>query len=308
MKRLCLMILLCFLRNAYAEKLSVSLDWFANPNHISLIAAKQLGFFKRYDLDVQLLEPTSAITPQLIASKQIDLGVSYQPQLYVFTEENLPLVRIATLIDKPLNILLTRKDSNIHTLADLKGKTIGFSTAGVDELMVSAMLKSVHLSLDDVILRNVNFALTTALLSKQVDAVTGAMANYQPFELEAQGVAAQQFAVVEHGIPSYDEIIIIAHKDHVNEPRVQKFVQALTQTHQYLKAHPKKAWEALIAYKSELNDPINQTSLTATLPVLTTDPNDFDEQKYQAYGQFLKERGIIKTLPKTEDLAIRVIP
>ena len=45
-------------------------------------------------------------------------------------KEGLPLVRFGTLIATPLNCLIVLKDGPVKTLADLKGKKIGYSVAG----------------------------------------------------------------------------------------------------------------------------------------------------------------------------------
>ena len=67
--------------------------------------------------------------------------MSYQPQLHLQIHEGLPLVRVGTLVATPLNCLLVLEDGPIKTLADLKGKKIGFSVAGVEEAILTAMLE-----------------------------------------------------------------------------------------------------------------------------------------------------------------------
>ena len=38
-----------------ADKLTILLDWFVNPDHAPLIVAKEKGFFAKHDLDVELI-------------------------------------------------------------------------------------------------------------------------------------------------------------------------------------------------------------------------------------------------------------
>jgi putative hydroxymethylpyrimidine transport system substrate-binding protein len=67
-----------------AEKLTVLLDWFVNPDHAPLIIAKEKGFFKNHGLDVELVAPADPnLPPKLVAAGKADLAVSYQPQLHV---------------------------------------------------------------------------------------------------------------------------------------------------------------------------------------------------------------------------------
>ena len=54
-------------------------------------------------------------------------------------------------------------DRPVKPLKDLKGRKVGYSVSGFEDAVLGAMLESVGLSLKDVELINVNFALTAAL-------------------------------------------------------------------------------------------------------------------------------------------------
>ncbi|MFO1372828.1 MAG: ABC transporter substrate-binding protein [Candidatus Competibacteraceae bacterium] len=66
------------------------------------------------------------------------------------------------------------KDGPVKTLADLKGRKIGYSVGGFEEALLKTMLAKAGLKMEDVTLVNVNFSLSPALLSKQVDAKSSA--------------------------------------------------------------------------------------------------------------------------------------
>lgn len=74
--------------------------------------------------------------------------------------------------------------------------------------------------MEDVTLVNVNFSLSPALLAKQVDAVIGAFRN---FELNQMDLAKKPGAGVlpgRRGIPPYDELVLVANRDQLNDPRL----------------------------------------------------------------------------------------
>lgn len=105
------------------QKLTLLLDWFVNPNHAAIIIAKQQGYFDEQGLDVEITEPADpSMPPKLVASNQADIAVDYQPQLQQSIAQGLPLVRIGTVINTPLNSLVILKDSNITKLEGLKAK------------------------------------------------------------------------------------------------------------------------------------------------------------------------------------------
>ena len=115
-----------------AEKMTVLLDWFVNPDHAPLIVAREKGYFAAAGLDVELIAPADPNDPpKLVAAGKADIAVSYQPQLHVQVEAGLPLVRIGTLVATPLNSLVVLKDGPIKTIGDLKGKKSAIPSAAL---------------------------------------------------------------------------------------------------------------------------------------------------------------------------------
>ena len=100
------------------------------------------------------------------------------------------------------------------------------------------MLDGAGLSLDDVSLVNVNFALTPALLSGQVDAVIGAFRNFELTELALQGSEGRAFFPEEHGVPPYDELIYVVRQDRVGEDVFARFLDAVEQATVHLLNRP----------------------------------------------------------------------
>src|SRR5690606_34201736 len=88
------------------EKLTVLLEWFVNPDHAPLVVAQELGLFKDAGLEVELIPPADpSMVPRAVASGQADVGVHYQPNLYLDHAAAVPLVRFGTLVETPLNTL-----------------------------------------------------------------------------------------------------------------------------------------------------------------------------------------------------------
>ena len=142
------------------------LDWFVNPDHGPLYIALEKGFFAERGLEVEFQAPSNPNDPpKLAAAKRADIAVSYQPQHYIHVDQGLPLVRFATLVATPLNSLVVLADSNIKEIADLKGKTVGYSIGGFETVLLKVMLGRQGLTLDQIRLVNVNFSLSPSLFS-----------------------------------------------------------------------------------------------------------------------------------------------
>ncbi|MGL9723625.1 ABC transporter substrate-binding protein [Sodalis sp. (in: enterobacteria)] len=276
-----------------ADKITLVLDWHINPDHAPIIVAQQIGAFRAADLDVTLVPPSDpSLPPRLVAAKQADLAITYQPQLHFFADQGLPLVRVGTLIDTPLNTVMTL-DKNIHTLADLKGKKIGFSVSGLEEATLDTMLRHDHLTLQDTQMVNVNFQLTSALMAGQVDAVIGGYRNIEALELQQQGKQPVVFDVEDYGVPAYDELIIVANKAALAEPKIKRFLAALKQGTDYLQAHPDESWRTFARAYPDLDTALYRRAWQATLPLFAKDPARLDVPRYQAYQQFLVDNHLI---------------
>ncbi|WP_029064626.1 ABC transporter substrate-binding protein [Labrenzia sp. DG1229] len=290
-----------------AEKLTVLLDWFTNPDHAPVITAQTLGFFEAEGLDVELIEPADpAMPPKLVAAGQGDIAISYQPTLHAHIEEGLPVSWVGTLVETPLNSLIVLKDGPIKELKDLKGKTIGFSVSGFEDAMLGQMLKTVGLSMDDVELVNVNFALSPALMSGQVDAVIGAYRNFELTQIEIEGKEGTAFFPEENGVPIFDELIYVVNKDQTDDPRFVKFLAAVEAATIYLTNHPEEAWNAFIEAYPHLNDELNKRAWADTLPRFAKRPGSLDEGRYQRFAEFMAEAGLISKVVPVDTYAVEI--
>lgn len=288
-----------------ADKATIILDWFLNPNHTALIIARERGYFAANDLDITLEEPSDpSLPPRLVAAGKADYAVSYQPQLYLHHQEGLPLVRTSTLIATPLNALIVRADSNIRHIADLKGKKIGYSVAGVDEAILHGLLASGGLTPADIEVININWNLNPALIGGQVDATIGGMRNFELTQMTLDGHPSRAYYPEEHGISAYDELILVANREHYNTDLSARLNQALESATQYTLNHPEEAWQIIIKAKPDLDDELNRRAYHDTLRRLALRPGALDHARYHRFATFLYEHGIIKEIPEPAAIAV----
>jgi putative hydroxymethylpyrimidine transport system substrate-binding protein len=283
---------------AAQDKVRLLLDWFVNPDHAALVIAKQRGLFTKHGLDVELIAPADPnAPPKLVAAGQAEYAVSYQPTLQMLVAEGLPLVRVGVLVAQPLNSLVVLEDGPVKTIADFKGRKIGFSIAGFEEALLGAILEKAGLTLKDVTLINVNFALTTALMSRQVDGVIGAFRNFELNDLELHKAKGRLWPVETNGVPIYDELILVAKRETLDVPRTRKLLAAITEATAWLKANPAEAWAVFSKSGKDLDNDLNRLAWKDTLPLLAADPKALDRGRYEAFADFLMKRGLIKQAP-----------
>lgn len=285
---------LCTLPALAADKIEILQSWFTNPVDAQLVIALQKGYFKEENLDVTLVEPSDpSLPPKLVAAGKSDVAVTYQPNLHIDVAAGLPLVRISTLIAAPLNSLMVREDSGIQTLADLKGKKIGYSVAGFEDAQLGAMLADAGLSLADVETVNINWSITPALLTRQVDAVIGAYRNFEYHQMAMENTPARLFFPEEHGVPTHDELILVVNAARRDDPIWRRLNNALEKASLFIVNHPEEAWQLFAGYKEGLNDDLNRKSWQDIIPRLTLSPAALDTARYQRMADFLLKNGVI---------------
>ncbi|MEZ8064165.1 MULTISPECIES: ABC transporter substrate-binding protein [Vibrio] len=291
------------LADSEQKKLTLMLDWFVNPNHGPIVIAQERGYFADQGLEVEIQEPADPSTPaKLVAAGKVDLAVTYQPSLTMDVAAGLPLVRASTLIATPLNTLMVLDNGKNDSLADLKGKKIGIAIAGNEEATIGTMLAQENVAFTDVQTINVGWALSSSLASGKVDAIWGGLRNFETNQLALEGFKAKAFFPEEHGVPAYDELIFVANAKQRDDEAIKAFNKALEQATTYIVNHPQDSWIEFVAYSPDtLNNELNRRAWNDTLTRFALRPSAVDMKRYDDYAQFMFDKGIIKSLPKTAD-------
>lgn len=284
------------------DKLTIMLDWFVNPDHAPLVVAKNAGIFARHELLVDLIAPADPNDPpKLVAAGKADVAISYQPQLHVQVAQGLPLRRIGTLVATPLNSLVVLRDGPINSIADLKGKKIGYSVGGFEDAILKSMLEQYGLKLNDVTLVNVNFALSPSIFAGKVDGTIGAFRNFELNQMEIAGKPGRAFYPEDYGVPLYDELILVAHRDRLEDKRLSRLLDALEDAVALIHNQPGKSREYFIKDNKSLDDELNRRAWKDTIPRLAQSPRALDSRRYSRFAEYLVKQGLIpKALPVGE--------
>ena len=283
------------------EKVKIALDWFVNSDHAPLYVAEEIGAFKEQGIDVDIIVPKENkidLTSDVI-NHTIDLVISYQPSIYRSVEEGKPLVRVGTLMNQPLDMVAALPSSHINNIKDLKGKKIGYASGDPKPFTLETMLATEGLSLNDIHLVNVGYQLVPALENQSVDAVFEVFRNGEGVELTYDTHASPiEFHTENYGIPRFDELIVVANKNYVNEIKIAKFMQALKKGAEYLLAHPEESWRKFAARHPGMNNEREHATWNASLQYFANNPISLNKQRYIAYRDFLYDHHQInKKLP-----------
>lgn len=106
-------------------KLTVQLDWIAEPEHGGFYQAQARGFFREEGLDVTLTPggPGAFVMP-MVATGKADIGQADSTNTLLQQAEGLPVLQFAAVFQDDPSGILVNADSAVRKFEDLQGKTI----------------------------------------------------------------------------------------------------------------------------------------------------------------------------------------
>jgi len=296
--------LLLWLSAPAISKISVILDFFANPNHVPIYVAVEKGFFAAEGIEVEILIPANPSDPvKLAAVRTVDVALTPQINFLIAKAADLPLIAIGALIETSLGGLLSLKEYEIEELSDLRGKRIGYSLAPLEPILWRTMLASVDVGSDEIELINVGFNTVLSLLSHNVDAI-GAFRNFELPQVELLGHEPVYFPQEDYGVPETYEILLAVNQKLLEErsEELRAFIAGLAQGIAYTREHPQEAFEVFLHARPDLDDELNRRAYAATLPLYAERARHDAPQKWESMQGYLFQNGLIDKLFPLEEL------
>ena len=285
-----------------AEKLDLVLDYFPNADHAGIYAAQESGAFADAKLEVAPRVPSDPAAPlRLLESGRADLAISYEPEVLLARDRGAKLVAIGALVQKPLTSLISIGDKAIRDPADLAGKKVGTAGIPYQDAYLKAILAGAGVDEGDVTKVDVGFNLVSSMVSGKVDATLGAFWNYEGVELARQHRRPSILRVEELGVPTYDELVIVARENDARTrgPVLRRFMQALARGHAALREDPMTGIRPLLAANRDLERGLQLAAVRKTLPVFFPEDDEkpfgwMEAREWTAYGAWMVENDLLK--------------
>ena len=299
------------------QPLTVALDFYVNADHAGIFQAIEQGNFEKAGLDVQTKVPADPAAPiRQVAAGNVDLAVSYEPEVLLALDEGLPVQAVGALVSRPLTSLISLPAAGIASAADLGGKTI--ATAGIpyQATFLESILAREGLEAADVDQVNVGLNLLPAVLSGRADAMLGGFLNVEGVDLALRGEDPRVVPVDELGIPTYDELVLVANSERVDEDPepIRQFMAALEEGTRDAVANPDEATDAILDAGQGLEPELTEAEVRRTLPLLLPDePNQpfgyMNPREWQRFIAFMADEGVTATRPDpSEALTNELLP
>ncbi len=293
-------------------KMSIVLDWYPNAIHSFLYNAIDNGYFEEEGIELEILFPANVNDGiSMPAAGKADFGIYYmKPIIEARAEQNVPVKSIGTLVQKPLNVILSLEESNIKAPKDLEGKKIGYAGSPMSVETIKEMMLESGADPEKTEFIDVGFDLLNAISTKQVDATTDNVENHELPMLEKEGLKINTMYTTDFGIPNYYEMSIVCGEKTLEDKKelVDGFLRAISKGFEDMKNDKKASLDNLFKYEVKDQFPLDRTveekSLEILLPKMQPEGTEFlqqDEKVWEDNIKWMKDLGLIKNDVNAKD-------
>lgn len=277
------------------------LDWYPNANHAGLYSAVKYDHFMDNKINIIIDTPSDPATIlSLVSHQDSDFGIFYQPDLLLARSQGVPVIAVASIVNEPLNALMTLKDSGISRPKDLASKKIGYPGIDWNRSMLATMLESDGLSIVDVELIDVGWSLAPALMSGEVDAIIGAYWTHESIIMEEEGYDIEVIMPNEWGVPPYYELILVtSEKTLEDDPNyVKRMVNSISAGYTSAIEDSEDALRNLIVMNPPtIDEEIESKGIELLVPIWQNNQNPefgrIDETRWNEFSEWMKSRKLI---------------
>ena len=258
------------------DKVLFSLQWIPNGNHFGVFAAKERGFYKEANLEVDIQRGFgSGDTAKRVATGTADIGIADAASVIVGRSNGLKIKQVASLYEQSPDAIFYIKGNKIEKPKDLEGRTVG-ATAG--EATVNLLpIFAANAGFDNKKMELINLAPSAkyaSLVAKTVDSIVGFINEEPPIQAAAQktGLQVGRFVFSDYGINYYSLGIIASDTMIAQRPDViKRFVAATMKGYAWAIKNPQGAADDFVKNYPETSRNIVIEQWDTSLPLILTE-------------------------------------
>ncbi len=156
---------------------------------------------------------------------------------------------------------------------------------------------------------NVGFGLLPALVSGSAQAMLGGYSNVEGIDLRERGKEPVVTPVDKLGVPTYDELVLIANRTKLEEDpeEIRLFLAALERGTNAAVENPGAAAKAITEANHDLEPKLTSAEVKATLPLLAArtkgQPYGYmDPKEWETFAGWMRDNDLIGSLPQVGEL------
>ncbi|MFK0573000.1 ABC transporter substrate-binding protein [Endozoicomonas sp.] len=280
-----------------APRLSLLLNWYANPYHTPVFMAHHLGFYQEEGISPAIMETTdpSDVT-DLIGQNKVDIALKAMIHTYAARAKGYKVISTGTLFHEPPTGIIFLKSSGIKGFDDIRGKRIGY-IGRFGKIMIDDLARRAGIESGAYETVRVGMNVTDAIIQNKVDAGMG-IGCFQQVELEqATGKETGILRVDELaglGCCCFCSILFLVHEEYLaaNQETVRRFMRATLRGTHWTLENPDKAYELLCDQIPRLRTETFRKIYVSCLPYFSRDLVNVDRD-WDKVGLYAQQLGII---------------
>lgn len=281
-------------------RLRIALDWTPNTIHSGLYIAKEKGFYKEHNLEIELSPPDAeySTTPaRRLEAGEVDLAICPSESCIAYNESGkMQLQAIYAVLQRDASAIVGTKLNSMRELGS--GKTYGSYNARYEDDIVKAMVakdggdgQSMHVESSEG-----KLSMFHAVKSGRIDA-TWIFLPWEGVEAEMDSVQTKHFKLEDYGIPyGYSPVIARNVAGNVPDEVLQAFVSATRQGYEHAMKNPHDVTDILhqVTVPQRSKDFLHKSQ--AVINHYYTDghkPGFMDATKWTAWLDWLRSHNLL---------------
>lgn len=256
------------------DKIVLQLKWHHQTQFAGFYLARELGYYRRENLDVQFVEGGQGIDiAQSVVTGQADFGVVAPEDILIKQSKGLDIMAIATIYQRSAVVFVAMEKSGITRPEDFRGKTI--AAAGVGgavrdfEFRLRSLMKKIGLDLSEAKLTSYDPDYKD-FYSGSVD-VSPAYLTGGVIKMRKKGCKLNLIWPDDYGIHFYSDTLMTTRKMIEQHPdQVTRLVRASLMGWLDAVSDPGKAVQITMKYARIQDEALQTAMMEALIPYVHT--------------------------------------
>lgn len=242
---------------AEMDRVKVRLDWVIRGGHAMFFVAKEKGYFRNENIDMELIHKGngSVNTMTLVGKNEYDFGFGDLPTLTVAKSKGVPVATLVVVNQRSPMALVALKGTGVKTPKDVEGKVMGVHPAGSTYIFYQALMAANGVDRKKITEATVPVPYESFLLTRKVQLITGYIDAEIP-ELEAKAGGPGSLEIVIGADYGYDLLGsgMLTNERMIKEKPdvVRRFTRAYLRAFQDVLNSPQEAVEILAKHNPEV--------------------------------------------------------
>ncbi|MDM0035934.1 ABC transporter substrate-binding protein [Variovorax sp. J22P271] len=255
------------------DKVKLRLDWSFGAEHAGFFVAREKGFFKEENLEVDLLPGEgSSVTVKLVGNGDAEFGYATAEQVLLAAAKGLPVRSVAVVLQQNPNALVFREGQKIQDIkTDLAGKTVGVMFKSSTGKQWEALKRRMNIDATKFKEVPADQAIVPLITANRIDVGVGFYFN-EAIRLRAAGEAVNWITFTQLGMPMYSSALVTNEKLIKSNPDlVKRVTRAVMKGWMFTQKNPSEALKIFLAANPTIDPKFSELKLPEVIKLMQSD-------------------------------------